>query len=304
MSDNGPSQFFNYRSCEQMISVEPALFSNIIITVQRTNSLAGGSVSGLPNGVVIEGLKGVSSFGSDIAEAQKEYELGRIRSSLDRIRQIETQFNGIAGRWSAQVNQVVSSARQGRQQLSIQKLNEVKNAQTKMQQLAGPASKSFQDLVCALEHAVSSEGRENTNDTTLSDTDSHQKVKEEQNPTLLDASPNTPTQSEAVETQTKETDPTPDANLLGSYMTNYRYGEKLIVKRGLDKVARLVPRLEKNKFYFGCGFEPPRVFRVRELKRDTVILYDTMVGEDVLLDSSELKAQIRLGIWSLSPKAE
>ncbi|MDB4353365.1 hypothetical protein N9Z64_01405 [bacterium] len=287
-----------------MISVEPALFSNIIITVQRTNSLAGGSVSGLPNGVVIEGLKGVSSFSSDIAEAQKEYELGRIRSALDRIRQIETQFNGIAGRWSAQVNQVVSSARQGRQQLSIQKLNEVKNAQTKMQQLAGPASKSFQDLVCALEHAVSSEGRENTNDTTLNDTDTHQNVKEEQNPTLLDASPNTPTQSEVVETQTKETNPTPDANLLGSYMTNYRYGEKLIVKRGLDKVARLVPRLEKNKFYFGCGFEPPRVFRVRELKRDTVILYDTMVGEDVLLDSSELKAQIRLGIWSLSPKAE
>ena len=32
--------------------------------------------------------------------------------------------------------------------------------------------------------------------------------------------------------------------------------------------------------------------------------YDTMVGEDVLLDSSELKSQIRLGIWSLSPKAE
>ena len=164
-----------------MISVEPALFSNIIITVQRTNSLAGGSVSGLPNGVVIEGLKGVSSFGSDIAEAQKEYELGRIRSALDRIRQIETQFNGIAGRWSAQVNQVVSSARQGRQQLSIQKLNEVKNAQTKMQQLVGPASKSFQDLVCAMEHAVSSEGRVNTDETSSDATDTNPKVKDEPN---------------------------------------------------------------------------------------------------------------------------
>ena len=64
-----PLFFVYFRS---MISVEPALFSNIIITVQRTNSLAGGSVSGLPNGVVIEGLKGVSSFGSDISEAQKE----------------------------------------------------------------------------------------------------------------------------------------------------------------------------------------------------------------------------------------
>ena len=72
-------------------------------------------------------------------------------------------------------------------------------------------------------------------------------------------------------------------------MANYRYGEKLIVKRGSDNVSRLVPRLEKNKFYFACGFEPPRVFRVRELQRGKVILYDTMLGEDVLLDSSELK---------------
>lgn len=299
---NSRSKSLISRSCEQMISVEPALFSNIIITVQRTNSLAGGSVSGLPNGVVIEGLKGVSSFGSDIAEAQKEYELGRIRSALDRIRQIETQFNGIAGRWSAQVNQVVSSARQGRQQLSIQKLNEVKNAQTKMQQLVGPASKSFQDLVCAMEHAVSSEGRVNTDETSSDATDTNPKVKDEPNPEPPDASPNKPPQSEAVETRTKETDPLPDANLLGSYMANYRYGEKLIVKRGSDNVSRLVPRLEKNKFYFACGFEPPRVFRVRELQRGKVILYDTMLGEDVLLDSSELKNQIRLGIWSLSPR--
>ncbi len=292
-----------------MISVEPALFSNIIITVQRTNSLSGGSVSGLPNGVVIEGLKGVSSFGSDISEAQKEFELGRIRSALDRIRQIETQFNGIAGRWTAQVNQIVSSARQGRQQLSIQKLNEVKNAQTKMQQLVGPASKSFQDLVCALEHAVSSEGRESTEDaaepaSTLTDATTSTTTTPAFEPS--DSNQDASTESKAAGVQdarhTEELVPTPDADLLGSYMSNYRFGEKLVVKKGADKVSRLVPRLEKNKFYFACGFEPPRVFRVRDIQRGKVILYDTILGEDVLLDSSDLKIQIRLGIWSLRPK--
>ncbi|MCP4945671.1 MAG: hypothetical protein GY924_27300 [Planctomycetaceae bacterium] len=292
-----------------MISVEPALFSNIIITVQRTNSLSGGSVSGLPNGVVIEGLKGVSSFGSDISEAQKEYELGRIRSALDRIRQIETQFNGIAGRWTAQVNQVVSSARQGRQQLSIQKLNEVKNAQTKMQQLVGPASKSFQDLVCALEHAVSSEGRESTEESaestsTVTDATTTTNSTPALEPSDSDQDSSIESKAEGVQDarRTDEVVPAPDADLLGSYMSNYRFGEMLVVKKGADKVSRLVPRLEKNKFYFACGFEPPRVFRVRDIQRGKVILYDTILGEDVLLDSSELKIQIRRGIWSLRPK--
>ncbi len=292
-----------------MISVEPALFSNIIITVQRTNSLSGGSVSGLPNGVVIEGLKGVSSFGSDISEAQKEYELGRIRSALDRIRQIETQFNGIAGRWTAQVNQVVSSARQGRQQLSIQKLNEVKNAQTKMQQLVGPASKSFQDLVCALEHAVSSEGRESTQNSaestsTVTDatTTTNSTPASEPSGSNQDSSNESKTEGVQDARCTEEVVAAPDADLLGSYISNYRFGDMLVVKKGEDKVSRLVPRLEKNKFYFACGFEPPRVFRVRDIKRGKVILYDTILGEDVLLDSSELKTQIRHGIWSLRPK--
>ena len=242
-----------------MISVEPALFSNIIINVQRTSSLAGGSVSGLPNGIVIEGLKGVSSFGSDIAEAQKEYELGRIRSALDRIRQIETQFNGIAGRWTAQVNQVVSSARQGRQQLSIQKLNEVKNAQTKMQQLAGPASKSFQDLVCALEHAISSEGRDASEDANES------APPETETTADSDNSPESTTASESTgelasnstenaqrtdnagnreNTGSQETEP--DANLLGSYMTNYRFGTKLSSRRAKTMYPGFSPSLNRT----------------------------------------------------------
>lgn len=292
-----------------MISVEPALFSNIIINVQRTNSLAGGSVSGLPNGFVIEGLKGVSSFGSDIAEAQKEYELGRIRSALDRIRQIETQFNGIAGRWTAQVNQIVSSARQGRQQLSIQKLNEVKNAQTKMQQLVGPASKSFQDLVSALEHAVSSEGRDKPPEASEIKTNTAEAEKTETTRSESNTPGDSPKSSSESSDEKLDTHrlqdavSTPDTELLGSYMTNYRFGEKLVIRKGADNVSRLEPRLEKNRFYFACGFEPPRVFRVRDIQRGTVILYDTMVGKDVLLESTELKIQIGLGIWSLHPKS-
>ncbi|MCP4944478.1 MAG: hypothetical protein GY924_21200, partial [Planctomycetaceae bacterium] len=43
-------------------------------------------------------------------------------------------------------------------------------------------------------------------------------------------------------------------------------------------------------------------FRVRDIQRGKVILSDTILGADVLLDSSELKIQIRRGIWSLRPK--
>ena len=281
-----------------MITVEPSLFSNIIITVQRTSSLTGGSVTGLPNGIVIEGLKGANSFSSDVAEAQKEFQLGRVRSALDRIRQIETLFNGIVGRWNGQVGQVISSARQGRQQLSIQKLNEVKNAQTKMQQLTGPASKSFQDLASALEHAVSMEGRSpadesadlETEDTKPEDTAKKSTASESQTPH---------TKTTELHAQSVET---PDVNLLGSYMTNYRFGQKLVIKKGSDNVARLDPRLETDKFYFASGFDPPRVFRVRELKRGSVVLYDPLQGGEVLLEGTVLKAQIRQGIWSLSPR--
>lgn len=292
-----------------MITVEPALFSNIIITVQRTSSLTGGSVSGLPNGIVIEGMKGTSSFGSDIAEAQKEYELGRIRSALDRVRQIETQFNGIAGRWNAQVGQVISSARQGRQQLSIQKLNEVKNAQTKMQQLAGPASKSFQDLVSALEHAVSMEGRDS--EATSSDLgidqvnpargQSRNPVKGIAQQDESEVTADQPAHQRTTKINAPQEE-TPDLNLLGSYMTHYRFGEKLTIQKGPDNVARVVPRLEKGRFYFANGFDPPRVFRVRELQQGSVLLYDPMQGGEVLLESSELKVQLQHGIWSLAPK--
>ena len=141
-----------------MQHVDPSLFSNVVAAVQRTNSLPGGAVRGLPGGMVIEGLQGASAFGSDIAEAKKELELGRVHAALARVRQVEAQFSGMAGRWSGNVSSIISSTQQGKQKLPLQKLNEAKNAQAKMQQLLGPATKAFRDLTSALDQAVASMG--------------------------------------------------------------------------------------------------------------------------------------------------
>ncbi|MCG8648956.1 MAG: hypothetical protein MI861_03940 [Pirellulales bacterium] len=274
-----------------MLRVEPSLFSNVITAVQRTSSLTGGSVVGLPNGVVIEGLKGVNSFGSDVAEAQKEFQLGRVRSALERIKQIESHFNGIASRWTSTVNSVISSAKQGRHQLSIQKLNEVRNAQTKMRQLTGPASKAFQDLVSALEHAVSMEGR------------SSQDVPEEPQPAPVApvAATTTPVVDQPVPEKTPE-EQTPDVNLLGPFATNYHFGDKVKLRKGADNKVRLIPKLEKNKFYFLMGFHPPRVVRIRELNRDSLLVFDTHHSQELLIESHKLKSLLLSGIWALVSK--
>src|SRR6056297_2648987 len=141
-----------------MLRVDPSLFSNVVTAVQRTGHLPGGAVRGLPGGVSVEGLRGVDSFASEIADAKKEFELGRVHSSLQRVRQLEMQFGSIVGRWNATVSTVVASARQGKQGLSLQKLQEVKNAQAKMRSLTSPATKTFRDLVTALEHYVAAGG--------------------------------------------------------------------------------------------------------------------------------------------------
>ena len=75
-----------------MIQVDRALFSNVATSIQRTSNLPGGGVSGLPGGVVIRGLQGVGSFAADIQDAQKEFERGRARTSLERVRQLDSLF--------------------------------------------------------------------------------------------------------------------------------------------------------------------------------------------------------------------
>jgi hypothetical protein len=279
-----------------MIRVDPSHFSNVIGTVQRTGSLTGGAVRGLPNGVVIAGLTGINSFASGIAEAQKEFQRGRIQASLERIRQIEIQFNGIVSRWDSTVMSLISAAKQGRQQLPLQKLNEVKNAQTRMQQLSGPASKAFRDLVTALEYTVASEGRESSaaeRDAAASEPSKETDVASDPEQALASSGPGVVSEDE-----------TPDANALGSFAANYRCGPKLQLQRDGDKKTHIVPKLKKDTFYFVASFDPPRVIRVKELQKKAILVIDSLQSAEAMIEARELSGLVKQGIWVLLEKAE
>lgn len=73
----------------EMKRTDVSHFSHVLAAVQRTGSLAGGSVRRLPNGNFIDGLQGIHSVALEIAEAQKELQLARVRSALERIKQLE-----------------------------------------------------------------------------------------------------------------------------------------------------------------------------------------------------------------------
>jgi hypothetical protein len=277
-----------------MLQVDSSLFANVIISVQRTSALPGGVVSGLPNGLVIEGLKGVNSFGSDVAEAQKEYELGRIRSALSRVQQIETQFSGILGRWNASAGTVLTSGRQSQQKLSLQKINEVKNAQTKMQLLAGPATKSFRDLITALEHAISIEGHvseDETQDESKSKNESHNLIAAAEPPANESFQP-----SEGLPQINH-----PDPNLLGRYALTYRFDSRIEKKRTENNKSYLEPKLQVDQFYFLTGKQPPRVVRIRRLDRSQIIVLDTYLNRDVTIDTIEIRQLLEQGMWLLQP---
>jgi hypothetical protein len=215
-----------------------------------------------------------------------------VRTALERVKQIETQFNGIAGRWSATVTSLISSAKQGRQKLSLQKLNEVRNAQTKMRQLTGPASKAFQDLVTVLEHAVTMEGREAEKEAEAARS-SGQRPPD----SPAEERPDPPEPAAAV--AEPPLDDTPDRNLLGSFAANYRWGEKLRIVRGADNKARVTPQLEKDRFYFVAGLQPPRVVRVREVRAKAIVVFDTLDTRESLIESRQLAGLVKQGIWVL-----
>ena len=281
-----------------MIQVERALFSNVITAVQRTANLPGGGVQGLPGGT-IRGLDGVGSFGSDIQDAQKEYEKGRLRTALERVRQLESTFQGIAGRWESNVNNVLSSARTGSQQIPMQKLNEVKNAQAKMRQLARPASKALQDLVTALEIAVTNEGRDERTDD--EETSSSEAAASEHQPTDDTATTDESTATEPRSLRSDEPE-YPDSDLLGQFATNYTFSDRLTIKKDAQGKARVTPALEPNKFYFFQGVEPPRVLRVREVQRASILVFDAYYAQETSLDTKELKPLLQAGIWLLTSK--
>lgn len=273
-----------------MIQVDPSHFSNVITTVQRTGSLPGGAVRGLPNGMVIDGLQGIGSVASDVADAQKEFRLGRAGTALERIRQLATQFNGTAGRWDSTVGSLISSARQGRGQLSSQKLNEAKNAQARMRQLTAPASKALQDLITALEYAVT-DGQESP--TTPIEEPASESSKQ------IDLATDSKEVSVLAQSTVAAKDDVPDSGALGSFAANYRFGTKLQLQRSADKKVHVVPKLEKDKFYFVAGVDPPRVIRVRELQQKAITVFDTLQSTEVKIEVRELSGLIKQGIWIL-----
>ena len=283
-----------------MIQVDRALFSNAMSALSRTGNLPGGGVRGLPGGAVLGGLQGVSSFSSDIQDAQKDFEKGRVRSALERIRQIEAHFQNISSRWNSTATTIVSGARTGSQQISIQKLNEVKSAQAKMNQLTRPASKSLQDLVTALEHALTNLGRDDESavsddsddDEALAASDA--KKKEEQ--TAADA------KNAASLAARDESSNTPNEDLLGQFAMNYVFGDKLKPTRRSDGKVGIEPALEENKFFFFSGAEPPRVFRIREVARNSIVVFDPHIAAESMMDEKELKLMLRNGIWKLEAR--
>ena len=254
-----------------------------------------GGVRGLPGGAVLGGLQGVGAFSSDIQDAQKEFEKGRVRSALERIRQIEGHFQGIAGRWNSMATTIVSGARTGSQQISIQKLNEVKSAQAKMNQLTRPASKSLQDLVTALEHALTNLGREDASDEPVDSEDSAENAQQS------DDSAETKKDNQRSLTDDESSDK-PNEDLLGQFAMNYVFGDKLKLAKRSDGKVRIVPALEENKFFFFAGTEPPRVFRIREVARNSIIVFDPRIATESMMDQNELKSMLRSGIWKLEPK--
>ena len=261
----------SFQSRTVVLRVDTALFSNVVTSVQRTANLPGGAVRNLPGGASIEGMKGVESFAAEVADAKKEFELGRLHNALARVRQIEMQFNSIAGRWNAQAGGILASARQGKQAVPAQKLNEVKNAQAKMRQITAPATKSFRDLITALEHAVASQsdaGKDSGGDSKKTDNDS---------PSLESS--------------------------LGKFADKYQLGPKLEIKISAGRKRHISPKLEEGCFYFIQGIQPPTVVRVREIRSKSVLVYDALHGNETLLDSVRLRTLLGQGIWLLTPSS-
>ena len=143
------------------LQVDMALFLNVTTSVQRTANLRGGEIQGLPNNQVIRGLLGVSSIPTAINEAKVDAEKGEFKKALDTIRQQSNTFDGIVSRWLADVSRIASQGRlPGRNQMSMQKIQEVTSARTNMQQATSPVSRAFQNLIQALEQAYTIQSRE------------------------------------------------------------------------------------------------------------------------------------------------
>jgi hypothetical protein len=263
----------------------------------------------LPNGASIEGLKGVDSFAAAIADAKREFELGRIHNAAQQVRQLENQFNSIAGRWNAQVATIVAGARQGRQQLPLQKLNEVKNAQSKMRQVTSPASKTFRDLITALEQVIAAGPESSEESTSESISESTEESKSE---STLESSV-MPKQESELKTESKSNSspsnsspslpPGMTAEMLGRFADKYQFGPRLVVKTSDNGKQYLSPKLEENQFCFFKGLDPPTVVRIREIQSQSIVILDATSGEENRLSTMQLKRLLSRGIWLLLPRS-
>lgn len=294
-----------------MFRVDKALFSNVVTTVQRTANLPGGAIRNLPGGASLEGIKGVESFAAEVADAKKEFELGRVHNAVSRARQLEMQFNSIVGRWNAQAGAIIASARQGKQGLPLQKLNEVKNAQAKMRQITAPAIKSFRDLITALDHAVASHGDAvQTSDVEGKTTDENKAATVATERTSAAVETEAETEAETPSEEPNKTPASkqevhdvalPNLDRLGKFADKYRFGSKLELKLGANQKRHISPKLEEGRFYFVQGFDPPTVIRVREIHSQSVLVFDAFNGNESLLKASHLKALLSKGMWLLMP---
>ncbi len=253
-----------------MIQLETAHFSTLTGTIQRTSGLPGGAIRGLPGGVVVDGLPGVAAFASSIADAQKEFQLGRVRVALERIRQLETGFNGIASRWNATTTSVITHARQGRNEIGLPRLNELKNAQIRMQQLIRPAEKAFRDLVTALEHEIAMEGRQADQD--------------EDHPTDVD-------RDEGV---------AKEPNVPAEFAERFTLGEKLKLKSDPDGKTRVSPALRRDACYLIRGTQEHRVAVLDKLTNRTLMFRELGDGTLHQLGPDKIVLLLNNGVWQLS----
>jgi hypothetical protein len=160
-----------------------------------------------------------------------------------------------------------------------------------MLQLVGTARKTFQDLVTALGHSALAKARESDDrHHELSTRDASAKPVAEQDPK------ETPAQPRSAELKV---DQAPDENALGSFLANYQFGPKLHVEGDVESGMSIVPDLEKDKFYFIAGVDPPRVVRIRELNQEDILVFDTLGSHEALIAKEELTDLIEKGVWVL-----
>ncbi len=290
--------FYSELVGEAMRRTDASHFSHVLSAVQRTTSLPGGEIRGLPNGRSVDGLKGIQPFALELSEAQKEFEQGRLRSALDRVKQLEVQFNVLFSRWEAVVNALLDDIRQSKNIKNLDKLKDLKAAQVRMLQLVIPARKTFQDLMSALDHDAVVIARESSGASSVKASVDHMKRPETAH---FGANPVDSREDENLLSPGPECSDhvKPDESALGGFASNYECGTKLEHRDDPQAALAVEPAFEQNRFYFLAGAKPPRVIRVRNLQPNGIVVFDTLGSCEALIEKDDLIELLNAGIWLL-----